>query len=276
MGVERLREDQMNALKQRHNMWDTAYKHSQELPPEVLSDPRFSSLAAAKAALDKDMLDGKIDNEKNVSLLLTELARHKNELDQISQDSKVKQQIAGETQLLRGREEAGLVEPKDYNWDPDQEGPGSGFMTTGTDYANRSAIRAKEAQDLAQDQVRWDTQAKWHKEQMEASAANTRAMLAQRGAAAKTRGQEHSGTVSRQLMNTALGQIKAEGEITDPVLQRQAAIKLVGEQLMQQADNEGLIDETEEGYEFQGQTFPPTPEGIDQLQQVLDRFYSTR
>jgi hypothetical protein len=169
MGVERLRADQMNALKQRHSMWDTAYKHSQELPPEVLSDPRFATLATAKAALDKDMLDGKIDNEKNVSLLLTELARHKDELDQVSQNSKVKQQIAGETQLLQGREAAGLVEPKDYNFE--------GTPVTRTEYLAASKMREKEKQDLEQDKLRWETQARWHKEQMDASSADRQALM---------------------------------------------------------------------------------------------------
>lgn len=104
------REQQEDALKRRHGMWNTAYTASQQLPAELLVDGKYASLAQAKAALDQDMQDGKVDNEKNVSGFLTELARFKPELDQYSQASKVSGQLGMETQLQKGRESMGLAE----------------------------------------------------------------------------------------------------------------------------------------------------------------------
>lgn len=108
---QRLQSEQMAQLQRRHQMWDTAFSASQQLPAEVLQDPQFSSLAQAKASLDKDMMDGKVDNEKNVSLFLTELARFKPELDTLSARSRAKTQVAGEGMLQKEREKAGLAEP---------------------------------------------------------------------------------------------------------------------------------------------------------------------
>lgn len=102
---EKLQTQQMNQLKQRQNMWDDAYSTSQSLPQEVLTDPRFAGLAQAKAALDKDMMDGKIDNEKNVSLFLTEQARVKKDLEELGLQNKANQQLDVENRLATGRAE---------------------------------------------------------------------------------------------------------------------------------------------------------------------------
>ena len=111
-------QDQIDQLKRRHQMWDTAYQASQGLPPEVLTDPQFAGLAQAKVALDKDMMDGKVDNEKNVSGFLTELARFKPELDTLSLQSKAKTQAAGEGMLQSERIRMGLEEdPTEYNFE---------------------------------------------------------------------------------------------------------------------------------------------------------------
>jgi hypothetical protein len=109
--VERFKKEQVDALARRHDMWDTAFKDSQSLPAELLVDPKFAGLAQAKAALDKDMQDGKVDNEKNVSTFLTELARNRKDLDDYFQQRKISQQVAGEQQLQEARIGAGLAEP---------------------------------------------------------------------------------------------------------------------------------------------------------------------
>jgi hypothetical protein len=141
---QRLQASQMEQLKRKHQMWDTAYDASQGLPPEVIRDPQFASLAQAKAALDKDMLDGKVDNEKNVSLFLTELARFKPELDQLSMTSKAKLQVAGEGMLQKEREKAGLalpMEQREYNFE--------GSPVTRTEYLGLSSDRTKRAEERA-------------------------------------------------------------------------------------------------------------------------------
>ena len=145
------RQEQLDSLAKRHEMWDTAYKSSQTLPPEVITNPEFATLAQAKAALDKDMLDGKVDNEKNVSVYLTELARHKNALDSASMQSKISQQVQGETQLQKSREAAGLalpLEQKNYNFDPDAGGPAPGIAVTPTDYLKMSTDRQQRLEDM--------------------------------------------------------------------------------------------------------------------------------
>lgn len=103
MAKERLRASQVDQLNRRHSMWDDAHKQSQSLPPEVMTDPAFAGLAQAKAALDKDLMDGKIDNEKNVSSFLTEMARHRNELTQLG----INTQAGQEQQLSSARAGAG-------------------------------------------------------------------------------------------------------------------------------------------------------------------------
>lgn len=142
--VQRFKAEQIDQLKRRHQMWDTAYQASQGLPPEVLQDPKFASLGQAKAALDKDMMDGKVDNEKNVSLFLTELARFKPELDQVSLLSKVKTQAAGEGLLQKERERLGLalpMEQQDYNFE--------GSPVTRTEYLKLDSERKQKAEERA-------------------------------------------------------------------------------------------------------------------------------
>lgn len=79
---QRLAESQLQQLKSRQDLWDRTHQQSQAIPPEILAMPEMSSLAQAKAALDQDLLDGKIDNEKNVSTFLTELERAKPQIQQ--------------------------------------------------------------------------------------------------------------------------------------------------------------------------------------------------
>lgn len=118
--VQRFKAEQLDQLNRRHQMWEGAFQQSQALPPEVLTNPQFATLAQAKAALDKDMADGKVDNEKNVSMFLTELQRFRPELEQVGMLTKMKTQVAGEGMLQKEREKAGLalpMEQKTHNFE---------------------------------------------------------------------------------------------------------------------------------------------------------------
>jgi len=101
----KLQAQQMDQLKRRQSMWDDAYTQSQALPQEVLTDERFAGLSQAKAILDKDMEDGKIDNEKSVSNFLTEQARVKRDLEELGLDIKARQQAETEAKLANMRSE---------------------------------------------------------------------------------------------------------------------------------------------------------------------------
>lgn len=142
---QRLQADQMAQLEQRHKMWGLAFDDSQSLPPEVLQDPQFATLAQAKAALDKDMMDGKVDNEKNVSMFLTELARYKPQLDQLSLLSKARNQAAGEGLLQTEREKLGVAEAKDYNFE--------GTPVTRTEYLRNAADRQTRQENNARSEA---------------------------------------------------------------------------------------------------------------------------
>ena len=267
--VGKWKEEQLDALKRKHAMWENTFEESQQLPQSVLTDPRLSGLAKAKAALDKDMADGKIDNEKSVSNFLTERARHKDDIAALTQMDKINQQVISEGQLQQGRIKAGLAEdPNEYNFE--------GTPTSKSQFLQLDTLRQARGNQQNIATQRGSIAERAAKIRADASVATAGINAKSRTDVAKIRGTEHSGNVSRQLMNKALSQIQAAGDITDPAQQRQAATRLVGDYYMQQADNEGLIDETEEGYEFEGQTFPATPEGIDQLHQTLDRFYGAR
>lgn len=103
MTLEDLRASQLSQLKRRQDMWDDTWKQSQALPSDILTDPRFAGLAQAKAALDKDLQDGKIDNEKNVSVFLTEMARSKKDLEELMLQTETERELEKEQMLGEGR-----------------------------------------------------------------------------------------------------------------------------------------------------------------------------
>jgi hypothetical protein len=100
---EYLRSNQMNQLTKRHQMFDDAFKQSQTLPTEVQTQPGFEALAKAKAALEKDAADGKIDNEKNVSGFLTEMSRARTDLEKLMQQTATTRKLEEEQALEAGR-----------------------------------------------------------------------------------------------------------------------------------------------------------------------------
>lgn len=110
MNREYLRQGQMDQLRRRHDMFDDAYKQAQALPTEIYTDPKYAGLSSAKAALEKDAADGKIDNEKNVSNFLTEMSRAKRDLEQLQLETTSRNQLEAETRLEEGRRARELQE----------------------------------------------------------------------------------------------------------------------------------------------------------------------
>jgi len=104
LSKQRLAEQQIQQLKSRQDLWDRTHQQAQAIPAEILAMPEMSALAQAKAALDRDLLDGKIDNEKNVSGFLTELERAKPQIEQFTLGHEV-QNKAQEASLMRQEEE---------------------------------------------------------------------------------------------------------------------------------------------------------------------------
>lgn len=78
--VEQFKLAQAQDLKRRQDMWETTYKDMMELPAEIYGEETFGPLTQAAEALRKDMADGSIDNEKNVSNYLTMKAKYAKEL----------------------------------------------------------------------------------------------------------------------------------------------------------------------------------------------------
>jgi len=143
--VQRFKQEQLDQLNRRHSMWEGAFQQSQALPPEVLTDPKFASLAQAKVALDKDMQDGKVDNEKNVSMFLTEVQRFRPELEQVGMLTKVKQQVAGEGLLQKEREAQGLAQPMEQKGEYNYEGT----PVTRSEYLKLSSDREQKREERA-------------------------------------------------------------------------------------------------------------------------------
>jgi hypothetical protein len=80
-----LRAEQQAELTRRQAGWESAFEDSKSLPPEVQGDPKFAPLVEAAYALQKDMEDGKIDNEKNMSNWLTQKAKFSGEVSEFMQ-----------------------------------------------------------------------------------------------------------------------------------------------------------------------------------------------
>lgn len=269
---QRLQTEQMAQLQRRHQMWDTAFSASQQLPAEVLQDPQFSSLAQAKASLDKDMMDGKVDNEKNVSLFLTELARFKPELDTLSAQSRAKTQVAGEGMLQKEREKAGLalpMEQQSYNFE--------GSPVTRSEYLKLSSDRKQRAEERKFRLAQLEETIRGRKD-----VAGINAQIRQDA----LRGQEDARTLGgvRHLVDSAASQY-AEPDPNDPmgkprvtagsmvkaVMDNETAIinaaKNMGIQIEEPDVTRGTTD-----YKVNGKTFPADelPDLLMYLYQVIN------
>jgi len=272
--VQRWKDEQMDALKRRHAMWEGTYDMAQKLPSAVLTDPRLSSLASAKQALDKDMMDGKIDNEKNVSNFLTELQRHKADVDALGQAEAIKQQVGMTTGLAKGYEQAGIT-PQGERTTQVSIG-GKEFRLPEHEAAIRAEQQEKNEQAAEAAKLHWQTYRDVAGQRAGAERARATQAAADRDTAQKTTAERHTGTVARALLSQAAKQIAQANPDQDPTELHSQAAQAIGEQLMMLADQEGLVDESGQGYEFQGQTFPATSEGIAQLDSALANFYTSR
>jgi len=78
--LPQMKQQQQVELARRQQAWEDTYQASRDLPPEIYEAEEFGPLTQAAQALQKDMEDGQIDNEKNVSNFLTMQAKYKGEV----------------------------------------------------------------------------------------------------------------------------------------------------------------------------------------------------
>lgn len=266
MMAQQYQQDQQDQLQRRHGMWDLAFKQSQELPPQIIADPKFASLAQAKAALEADMQDGKVDNEKNVSLFLTELARFKPELDQLAIDTKVQQQVGMEGKLQKGREAAGLAMPmeqQDFNFE--------GTPVTRTEFLKLSDIRRQK--DEA-NQTRLDIA----KENAEARKFAASEGAANRAAMMRAQDADRVGSAVRQTFQQNMQRFyKADpftGEFPEEGKTRQRALVSMKDMLFEGAGRSGYrVQEPNmiNGWQWQvnDKTFSPDEAGTSEMLEYL-------
>jgi hypothetical protein len=79
-------------LKRRQRSWEDAYTEARSIPSSVLENPAMSELAEAHKALLKDMEDGKVDNEKNISNFLMLKSQYGDDIEQAKMDKKLEQE----------------------------------------------------------------------------------------------------------------------------------------------------------------------------------------
>ena len=91
-GVKDFQQKQQEQLARRHKLFEDVYGQVNALPAEIYTTPGMEGLAQAAEAVRKDMADGKVDNEKNLSLFLTEKAKYGTELNDIETNKKIEEQ----------------------------------------------------------------------------------------------------------------------------------------------------------------------------------------
>jgi hypothetical protein len=83
---------QNEKLKRRQRSWEDAYTDARSIPSSVLENPAMSELAEAHKALLKDMEDGKVDNEKNISNFLMLKSQYADDIEQAKMDKQLEQE----------------------------------------------------------------------------------------------------------------------------------------------------------------------------------------
>jgi hypothetical protein len=68
--IPQMREQQHAELGRRQSAWEDTYNDMRAIPPEVYADEKFAPLTQAAEALEVDMKDGKIDDEKGYTNFL--------------------------------------------------------------------------------------------------------------------------------------------------------------------------------------------------------------
>jgi len=268
---------QMEQLRKRHEMFDDAFKQSQALPSEVLVDERFSGLSAAKAALEKDAADGKIDNEKNVSTFLTEMARSKKDLEQLQLQTQVQNELAQEEKMETARRDRAsavrtqfeniVANPTQYS--PDQvraaqlqlqalkaqdfetmDMGGKPLTLSGSQWAEFEMRKAADERDLEQRNAELSSREKMHRESLASDERN-------RAQAEKTRQSMFEHRAGRDAARTTTSAVAAgyrraldtlkrnqqEGKSVDPKAEQEAyASELLnnGDAIMNAAQQSGV------------------------------------
>jgi hypothetical protein len=172
MAKQRLQASQVDQLQRRHAMWDDAHKQSMALPTEIMTDPRFSGLAQAKAALDKDLMDGKVDNEKNVSNFLTELLRSKKDLEDLQLQTGTEHQLEQEKKLSQGRlaqqeAEYADIKARAEAGDPVAQASFSRMAQPFEHDGQTAWMTPAEQLKFRTEDERWDTEQKFREKQLE-------------------------------------------------------------------------------------------------------------
>jgi len=90
--VKTIQAKQEDALKRMHGAWEAAYNDAMALPVEVHTTPGLEVVAQAQQALIKDLQDGKVDNEKNLSNWFKAKAMYGKEIEDVQLNSKIAQQ----------------------------------------------------------------------------------------------------------------------------------------------------------------------------------------
>lgn len=83
---------QKDMLDRRHKAWESAYNEAAALPAEIHNTPGMEEVAKAQQALMKDLQDGKVDNEQNLTNFLKVKAMYGGDIEQMQMNKKLADQ----------------------------------------------------------------------------------------------------------------------------------------------------------------------------------------
>jgi len=83
---------QKDMLDRRHKAWESAYNEAAALPADIHTTPGMEEVAKAQQALMKDLQDGKVDNEQNLTNFLKVKAMYGGDIEQIAMNRKMADQ----------------------------------------------------------------------------------------------------------------------------------------------------------------------------------------
>lgn len=83
---------QKDMLDRRHKAWESAYNEAAALPTEIHQTPGMEEVAKAQQALMKDLQDGKVDNEQNLTNFLKVKAMYGGDIEKMTMDKKLADQ----------------------------------------------------------------------------------------------------------------------------------------------------------------------------------------
>jgi hypothetical protein len=75
-----------------HGAWEAAYNDAMSLPAEIHTTPGLEVVAQAQQALIKDLQDGKVDNEKNLTNWFKAKALYGKDIEDLQLNSKIAEQ----------------------------------------------------------------------------------------------------------------------------------------------------------------------------------------